>query len=81
MLGSGLGEGEGTWAEGQREETPGTWRVGRVEHMLPFLAGPGLGSERRGPDSGRRPVRPAGHGPLSLLYALRLSLAPPLPRL
>lgn len=54
---------------------------GRAEgSMLPFLAGPGLGSERRGSDWGQRPARPASRGPLSLLYALWLRLAPPLPR-
>lgn len=53
---------------------------GRAEgSMLPFLAGPGLGSERRGSDWGQRPARPASRGPLSLLYALWLRLAPPLP--
>lgn len=54
---------------------------GRAEgSMLPLLAGPGLGSERRGSDWGQRPARPASRRPLSLLYALWLRLAPPLPR-
>lgn len=73
-----LGKGKKHGQRASRRKLLG--RGGRAERsMLPFLAGPGLGSKRRGSDWGQRPIRPASHGPLSLLYALRLNLAPPLP--
>lgn len=71
--GSGLGEGKETRAEGQQEETPGTWREGRAEHVAVSgwtrfgqrEEGLRLGAEAR-PPSQSRASEPAVRPPAEL---------------